>query len=41
MEFEILACFPFSSETKRMGVLVRRRRTGEITFYLKGADSIM
>ena len=39
--FDILYTFPFSSETKRMGIIVRNRLTNEITFYLKGADSIM
>lgn len=40
-KFEILACFPFSSETKRMGILVRHLLTNKIIYYLKGADSIM
>ncbi|KAL4496984.1 hypothetical protein ABPG72_002140 [Tetrahymena utriculariae] len=39
--FEILACFPFSSETKRMGILVRHQKTNKIIYYLKGADAIM
>ena len=39
--FQILAMFPFSSETKRMGILVRHQNTGRLIFYLKGADSIM
>lgn len=33
--------FPFTSETKRMGIIVRKEGTGEITFYLKGADVVM
>ncbi len=33
--------FPFTSESKRMGILVRDERTGEITFYMKGADTVM
>ena len=36
--YEILANFPFSSESKRMGILVRHKSTGRIIFYLKGAD---
>jgi phospholipid-translocating ATPase len=34
--YEILANFPFSSETKRMGILVRHIESGRIIFYLKG-----
>ena len=33
--------FPFTSESKRMGILVKDNRTGEITFYMKGADTVM
>ncbi|KAG7278794.1 LOW QUALITY PROTEIN: hypothetical protein CRUP_019100 [Coryphaenoides rupestris] len=39
LTFHILQIFPFTSESKRMGVIVRR--TGEITFYMKGADVAM
>lgn len=41
MNFEILDTFPFSSETKRMGIIVRDLNTKEIVFYLKGADTVM
>ncbi|KAI9095516.1 hypothetical protein DFS34DRAFT_643233 [Phlyctochytrium arcticum] len=41
MDFDILEIFPFTSETKRMGIVVREVSNGEITFYEKGADSIM
>lgn len=41
LEFRILQIFPFTSESKRMGIIVREMRTGEITFYLKGADVVM
>lgn len=37
----ILACFPFTSETKRMGILVRHKESNRIIYYLKGADIIM
>ncbi|CCG82142.1 Related to neomycin resistance protein NEO1 [Taphrina deformans PYCC 5710] len=37
---EILSIFPFTSETKRMGILVRDD-AGVITFYEKGADVVM
>jgi phospholipid-translocating ATPase len=40
-EFEILANFPFSSDTKRMGILLRNKKYGHIIFYLKGAESVM
>lgn len=41
LEYEILQVFPFTSETKRMGIIVREKHTGEIVFYLKGADTVM
>ena len=41
LEFEILHVFPFSSETKRMGIVVREQLTQRVTFYLKGADSVV
>jgi phospholipid-translocating ATPase len=40
-EYEILANFPFSSETKRMGIITRNLETGAIMFYLKGAEVVM
>jgi len=40
-EYEILNIFPFTSETKRMGIIVRSKQTGTIHFYMKGADVIM
>lgn len=39
--FDVLNIFPFSSETKRMGIIVKNRQTQEITFYEKGADTVM
>lgn len=41
MKFQILQVFPFTSESKRMGIIVKDLTTGEITFYLKGADMVM
>ena len=40
-EFEILANFPFSSETKRMGIILKSKKYGHIIFYLKGAENVM
>jgi len=40
-EFDVLHIFPFTSASKRMGIIVRERATGFITFYLKGADVVM
>jgi phospholipid-translocating ATPase len=40
-KYKILANFPFSSETKRMGIILRHLETNRIIFYLKGADTIM
>ena len=39
--FTILQIFPFTSESKRMGIIVKDDATGGITFYLKGADVVM
>ncbi|XP_062870920.1 probable phospholipid-transporting ATPase IIB isoform X2 [Trichomycterus rosablanca] len=41
LTFYILQVFPFTSESKRMGIIVREEATGEITFYMKGADVAM
>ncbi|KAI9486301.1 MAG: phospholipid-translocating P-type ATPase [Benjaminiella poitrasii] len=41
LNFDVLSIFPFTSETKRMGIIVRNRQTQEITFYEKGADTVM
>eukprot|EP01132_Coremiostelium_polycephalum_P008025 gene8025-9870_t len=38
--YDVLNIFPFTSETKRMGIIVRDKE-GVITFYMKGADAIM
>lgn len=39
--YDILENFPFSSETKRMGILLRNKETGRLIFYLKGADVVL
>nr|XP_018266345.1 phospholipid-translocating ATPase [Kwoniella dejecticola CBS 10117]OBR88503.1 phospholipid-translocating ATPase [Kwoniella dejecticola CBS 10117] len=39
--YDVLYIFPFTSESKRMGIIVRERSTGMITFVQKGADTIM
>lgn len=41
LQYTILQVFPFTSETKRMGIIVRDETSGEVTFYLKGADVVM
>lgn len=41
ISFDILDIFPFTSESKRMGIVVRDQQTGEITFLQKGADVVM
>lgn len=41
VRFDILQLFPFSSETKRMGIIVRDVTTREILFLMKGADTVM
>ena len=39
--YQILANFPFTSESKRMGIIVRHVESRRILFYLKGADTII
>lgn len=41
IKFDILQVFPFSSETKRMGIIVKDTQTNDILFLLKGADAVM
>ena len=41
LTYDVLEMFPFTSERKRMGIIVRERSTGELMFYLKGADVVM
>lgn len=41
LEFEILYIFPFSSETKRMGIVVKDVQRNEVWFMEKGADTVM
>lgn len=40
-EYDILQNFPFTSESKRMGIIVKHRQSGKIIFYVKGADVVM
>lgn len=39
--YEVLHEMPFSSELKRMGVLLRHQPSGQLLFYVKGADAVM
>ena len=41
LEYEILHNFPFTSETKRMGIVLRDKATSEVYFFEKGADMVM
>lgn len=41
LSYDVLEIFPFTSESKRMGIIVRDRHSGEIQFYQKGADVVM
>ena len=40
-EFDILASFPFTSESKKMGCLIKSRSSGRNIYYLKGAEVVM
>ena len=39
--YRILANFPFTSENKKMGIIVKHEESEKIIFYLKGADTVM
>ncbi|KAG8683682.1 putative aminophospholipid-translocase, partial [Ceratobasidium sp. 395] len=39
--YNVLALFPFTSESKRMGIVVQSADTHEIMFVQKGADTVM
>ena len=41
LEYRILDLFPFTSESKRMGIVVQNKSDDKIVLYLKGADTIM
>ena len=41
LTFDILALFPFTSESKRMGIVICDQASGDITFVQKGADVVM
>ena len=40
-DYKVLANFPFSSSTKRMGIILEHGQSGRLIFYLKGADTVM
>lgn len=40
-EYDILHVFPFNSDNKRMGIIVREKAKNEIWFFQKGADTVM
>lgn len=39
--YEILANFPFSSESKKMSILVRHKESGKAIYYVKGAEIVI
>jgi phospholipid-translocating ATPase len=39
--YEVLCNFPFSSETKKMSILVKHLETGRYIYYIKGAEVVM
>ena len=41
LKYEVLRIFPFTSEAKRMGIIVREQETSQILFLLKGAETVM
>ncbi|KAG8215174.1 hypothetical protein J3R82DRAFT_8689 [Butyriboletus roseoflavus] len=41
LDYDILELFPFTSESKRMSIVVREAHNGDILFLQKGADVVM
>ncbi|XP_045120592.1 probable phospholipid-transporting ATPase IIB isoform X4 [Portunus trituberculatus] len=45
LTYTVLQIFPFTSESKRMGIIVRERMedesSGQVVLYMKGADTVM
>jgi len=41
LSYEVLEIFPFTSESKRMGIIVKDAQTNELMFLEKGADAAM
>ena len=39
--FEVMASFPFTSESKKMGCLLKSKLSGRYIYYLKGAEMVM
>ena len=39
--YNVLKLFPFTSKSKRMGIVVRDTASGELSFLQKGADVVM
>ena len=39
--YEVLAMFPFTSESKKMGVIVKNKATEKIIYMVKGAEVVM
>jgi phospholipid-translocating ATPase len=41
LTYDVLEIFPFTSDSKRMGIVMRDTITGEFSFLKKGADVVM
>ena len=39
--YETLASFPFTSESKKMGILIKNLNTGTIIYIVKGAEIVV
>lgn len=39
--YSVLAMFPFTSESKKMSVLLKSQETGRIIYFVKGAEVVM
>ena len=40
-EYDVLVSFPFTSESKKMGILIKSRQTKKILYYVKGAEVVI
>jgi phospholipid-translocating ATPase len=39
--YQVLEMFPFTSESKKMSVLLKSKETGRIVYFVKGAEVVM
>lgn len=40
-EYEVLANFPFTSESKKMGILLKNKGSTRVVYFIKGAEVVV